>query len=270
MILTASAKINLHLDIGPRRRDGYHSLKTVFQEVGLVDTLHFQLSASEIELKIFPPGRLSTGPDNLIVRALVALQKKLKIKTGIRVHLTKRIPMGAGLGGGSSDAAAALWGGWLLWKGLKKKPKRVPPVLLSLASRLGADVAFFLKGGIAKGEGIGDKLTALPPQPRRWLILVYPRVHVPTPLAYRLLDNSRSSTRPSAKHFNSFEPVILKKYPAIAKAKQALLDLGCTGVMMSGSGSTVFGFVKTKKEGARLLRSLRSRPWDCFLVHTLF
>ena len=138
-----------------------------------------------------------------------------------------------------------------------------------MAPKLGADVAFFLRGGLAKATGIGEKLTPLKSGPKKWLVLVYPKVHVSTPLAYRLLDANRSRVRPPAKYFNSFEPIILKKFPAIAKAKQALMDLGCTGVMMSGSGSTVFGFVAGKSGGQRVLRALKSRPWDAFLVHTI-
>ena len=119
MILKARAKINLHLDIGPRRADGYHSLKTIFQEISLHDTLSFTTTPHPISLSLKGrgtkgEGRLSTGSDNIVVRALETLREKLDVSAGMKVHLTKKIPMGAGLGGGSSDAAAALWGGWWL------------------------------------------------------------------------------------------------------------------------------------------------------------
>ncbi len=291
MILNAPAKINLHLDVGPRRRDGYHTLDTIFQEISLNDTLRFSPHPKEIRLTITPKG-LPTDSNNLIVRALEMLRAKMKVKKGIRVHLTKRIPMGAGLGGGSSDAAAALWAGWLTWYGKRRKPSRVPKVLLDCAPKLGADVAFFLRGGIAHGRGIGEKLTPMKSAGQRWLVLVYPRVHVSTPLAYRLLDEarkksspwnvliqgprSRSKMDPGLRHsrmtdyFNSFEPVILKKFPEIARTKQALVKVGCDDVMMSGSGSTVFGFVKSERDGRRVLSKLRGRRWQIFLVQTAF
>ncbi|MCG3205402.1 MAG: 4-diphosphocytidyl-2-C-methyl-D-erythritol kinase [Elusimicrobia bacterium] len=274
MILRARAKINLHLDVGSRRQDGFHSLKTLFQEISLHDTLEVSVMPQEILLSVEPKG-LPTNSDNLVVRALEALRKKLGTTQGMRVHLKKRIPMGAGLGGGSSDAAAALWGGWLLWKSKSphKKPKRIPQVLVSLARQLGADVPFFLKGGTAWAGGIGEKLKSVKTPRRRWLVLVYPKVHVSTPEAYRLLDEYRKKkSRPkpvsAEKYFNSFEPVIFEKYPEIARAKDILKSLGCTIVMMSGSGSTVFGFVKTRALGQRVIRKLSRRRWDCFLCHT--
>ncbi len=292
MILRAHAKVNLHLDIGPRRTDGYHDLETVFQEISLHDTLRFSAHPSEIILSLSRnASALPTTSDNLVVRALEMLRRKLRVKRGIRVHLTKEIPMGAGLGGGSSDAAAALWGGWLLWNARSaKRPSKVPAVLLSCAKKLGADVPFFLQGGLAYATGIGEKLTPLAPQPKRWMVLVYPRVHVATPLAYKLLDESRAGPRPNplpkgrgnkitspfrersaegrVREFNSFEPTILKKFPEIARAKNALLNAGCTGVMMSGSGSTVFGFAKSKSAAQKVVARLRRKPWDSFVVHT--
>ncbi len=273
IIVPAYAKVNLHLDVGPRRKDGYHSLKTLFQEISLHDTLSFEVIDGPIAFSASDTA--PQGQDNIVVKALLVLKNKLKTKKGMKVHLDKKIPMGAGLGGGSSDAAAALKAAWTLWKNPKAKKvsgmKRIPMDLLKIAAKLGADVPFFLIGGTAWGEGIGEILKPLKPQPKRWMVLVYPRVHVSTPDAYQLLDQYRTkktSTRPGP-FFNSFEPVILRKFREIARAKKTLVDLGCTDVMMSGSGSTVFGFVSDPSEGAKVLNQLQDNSWDTFLVHTL-
>jgi 4-diphosphocytidyl-2-C-methyl-D-erythritol kinase len=269
LIRRAHAKINLHLDVGARRADGYHSLRTIFQEISLHDTLRFARAKNGISFTCFDP-KLA-GADNLIVKALTLLCAELKTGAGARVHLTKRIPIGAGLGGGSSDAATALLAGLELWapRPLLLNKKKCAALLFPLASKLGADVPFFLFGGTAKASGIGDELTPLPAQPKRWLVLVYPREHVSTPLAYNLLDRMKKRRKPSEIPFNSFEPAIFAKFPAIAAAKQALVEAGCEGVMMSGSGSSVFGFVKSRVRGEKIRRSLRKKKWDVFVAHTL-
>jgi 4-diphosphocytidyl-2-C-methyl-D-erythritol kinase len=191
--------------------------------------------------------------------------------------------MGAGLGGGSADAAAALKAGWMLWKNPHSKEipvfKKIPTELLAIAKRLGADVSFFLMGGTAWAEGIGEKLKQEKPGLQRWLVLVYPRVHVSTKEAYGLLDASRKNLRASlarsralkereGERVNSFEPVILKKFRPIKQAKMELERLGCREVMMSGSGSTVYGFVESAAAGANVLNQLADKPWDTFLAHT--
>jgi 4-diphosphocytidyl-2-C-methyl-D-erythritol kinase len=272
--LRAHAKINLHLDIGPRRPDGYHDLHTLFQEISLHDTLTFSVTKAELSLTVRPAG-LPINQDNLVIRALERLRQSLRVTSGLRVRLDKRIPVGAGLGGGSSDAAAALLGGWALWKGRGRVPRRVPPLLFRIAKTLGADVPFFLKGGTAWGRGIGEKLTAVRACPRRWLVLIYPRVHVATKLAYQLLDKSRAGRKRAGGTaaallgpVNSFEPVILKRFKPVAAAHQALNQAGCHGVLMSGSGSSVFGFAESRAQAERIARRLRARPWDVFVVHT--
>lgn len=275
LVLQAHAKINLHLNIGPRRADGYHDLHTLFQEISLHDRLTFSVAESALSLEVIPKG-LPTGPDNLVIRALEKLRAALKVRKGLHVKLEKKIPVGAGLGGGSADAAAALLGGWAMWKGGGKVPKRVPPLLFKLAKVLGADVSFFLKGGTAWGTGIGEKLTSVPSCPKRWLVLVYPRVHVSTQIAYGLLDASRARMqRPTVgTHadelgpMNSFEPVILRRFKPVAAAHAALNAAGCWGVMMSGSGSSVFGFATSRAHASRIARQLASRPWDVFAIHT--
>jgi 4-diphosphocytidyl-2-C-methyl-D-erythritol kinase len=156
---------------------------------------------------------------------------------------------------------------------------KVPPILYDCAKQLGADVSFFLKGGAAWATGIGEKLKTVRSSKKRWLILIYPRVHVSTKEAYSLLDGVRAKFPPPGGgrikvgvnnlYFNSFEPVILAKFPEIARAKSALILSGCSDVMMSGSGSTVFGFVKKQAEGKSIVKKLRKNPWDIYLTHTV-
>ncbi len=294
--LPAYAKINLHLKIGAPRPDGYHALQTLFQEISLHDTLHFELARGAVQLRVTGgPGfkNLPSGRDNLVVKALELLRTNLGIKRGMRVRLEKRIPMGAGLGGGSSDAAAALWGGWVLWRkrlaSAAVRHLQVPPLLERLARRLGADVPFFLKGGTAWAEGIGEKLTRLSGFHERSVIVIYPRVHVSTSKAYRWLDQGKGAGKGSSLTFNlvsatrlkvrldpfpaifpvnSFEPVILSRFPAVAAAHRALSDAGCEHVMLSGSGSAVYGFARTPAQAAAMARRLRRPSWEVFLART--
>src|SRR5262249_35896363 len=142
LVLRAHAKVNLHLAVGRRRADGYHNLKTIFQEISLRDTLRFTPADSEaISLTIQGNSALPSDDSNRVIRALDMLRRRLGVRRGLRVHLSKAIPTGAGLGGGSSDAAAALWGGWLLWrkKNYRNKkfirPRRPPKILFGCARR---------------------------------------------------------------------------------------------------------------------------------------
>jgi 4-diphosphocytidyl-2-C-methyl-D-erythritol kinase len=281
LTLKAHAKINLHLQVGPRRADGYHTIDTLFQEISLHDTLTFA-PADSISLRV-SGGDVAAGADNLVVRALELLRKKLRTNAGMKATLTKRIPMGAGLGGGSSDAAAALLAGWAIWTG--QPPQRaisrhgLPKLLFECAAELGADVAFFLRGGRAHAKGIGEKLAKPQASEKKWLVLVYPRVHVSTPKAYGWIDESRhDALRVSARATgklksrpagNDFEKVVLPRFPAIRAAKEALRKHGCAGVMMSGSGSSVFGFVRNEAAALDVKRALRLKPWDVFAVHTI-
>lgn len=265
MKLQARAKINLHLHVGPRRADGYHSIETLFQEISLHDTLIFRVAPKKIQLRV-ANAKLGPVRNNLVVEALTLLRHRLGLQAGMDVTLKKQIPVGAGLGGGSSDAAAALKAGWLLWTRLPFSPQRMPPLLLRCARELGADVTFFLRGGRAKAKGIGEKLTQLSRRKKQWMVLVYPRVHVSTPDAYRWIDQEKPV---SFKNKNDFEAVVLPRFPAIRKAKEELKRLGCQGVMMSGSGSSVFGFVPGKTAAQKIKRQLSTKPWDVFAVHTI-
>lgn len=267
--LNAHAKINLFLKVGSRRRDGYHSIHTVFQEISLHDILIFKPIQAGLKLKVQPRG-LSGGPSNLVIKALRMLQEKMKTERGMSVKLIKKNPIGAGLGGGSSDAATALWAGWYLWQN-KKIPnnfrkRSVPTILSQCAKKLGADVSFFLKGGKAIGRGRGERLQYLKQKKIRWLILIYPRVHVSTAKAYEWLDQIK---RKGIRKGNDFENVVLSRFPKIQRARKALVSVGCEDVLLSGSGSSVFGFVSSKPEGKRILKKIKKRYGDAFLAHTV-
>src|SRR5271165_4513738 len=199
--IPAYAKINLRLEILGKRADGYHELRTIFQTVTLHDTLRFRPSRQAgISLVIRGNEALSkeSAEKNLVYRAADALRRELKIRPGVEITLQKNIPAGRGLGGGSSDAAAALLG----YLQFARKP--IEPVrLLKIEAELGADVPFFLFGGRALGVGKGDEIYPLPDRERRTLLIVSPKdIHVPTPDAYRWLHapDLASLTKAAAAH----------------------------------------------------------------------
>src|SRR5437879_6529839 len=173
----AHAKVNLYLEITGRRPDGYHTLSTLFQTISLGDELTFA-PAHKLSLTCSEP-TLSVDERNLVMRAARSLRELLQEERGARIHLEKNIPMGAGLGGGSSDAAGALKGLLQLWR------RRIGgPALQRLALQLGADVPFFLEGGLCSATGIGEKLKSQKPLQKTWMVLVYPGFRVSTKEAY--------------------------------------------------------------------------------------
>src|SRR6266481_9509404 len=184
--IPAFAKINLRLDVLGRRADGFHELRTIFQTISLHDELRLRASRSDgVTLTIEGNQPLSAEPveKNLVYRAVDALRRELKIRRGVELQLKKTIPAGGGLGGGSSDAAAALLGT------LRLEGRKLPAArLLEIAASLGADVPFFLLGGRALGANKGDEIYPLQDIPKQHLLVVSPKdIHVPTPDAYRWL-----------------------------------------------------------------------------------
>lgn len=308
IVLAAPAKLNLFLEVLGRRPDGYHSLSTVFQEISLADRLEARwaprLAADEVRLEC-RGADLSNGPDNLVVRAARAFlqsphngiasaggrlnppayRPRPRGSGGYSFHLTKRIPVGAGLGGGSSDAAAAIKA---LWRLRTRAPWKNFPAdaLTPLARDVGADVPFFLQGGAAHGRGVGERLRPLSPPAAAWFVLVFPRVFVSTKEVFQSLRfpltkkrschrmiTSLALGRPPREWapllFNRLEEVVLKKVPAVARAKHALLDAGCLGALMSGSGSSVFGVAASQRQGENVRQRLASGPWDVWLVRSV-
>ena len=256
--IPAFAKINLRLDILGKRDDGFHELRTIFQTISLHDELRLRASRSPgISLTIQGNQPLSAEPPqkNLVYRAVEALRHELKIASGVEIALQKTIPAGRGLGGGSSDAAAALLG----YLRLTKK-KLAAARLLEIASSLGADVPFFLLGGRALGANKGDEIYPLPDIPKSQILVVSPKdIYVPTPDAYGWLEAKPFALTNSAgtsKLFqfcalswsaqgsglsNDFERPVFQRYPRLDQIKRELLQRGAAEASLAGSGSAVFG-----------------------------
>ena len=260
--IPAFAKVNLRLDILGKRPDTYHELRTIFQTISLHDELKLRDSkASGICLNIQGNESLSLEPvsKNLVYAAVDSLRRELEIRSGVEIDLRKKIPAGRGLGGGSSDAAAALRGY------LRLTRRNVPaPRLMEIAASLGADVPFFLFGGRALGIGRGDEIYPLPDVPKLTLLVVSPKdIHVPTPDAYRWLKApALTKSRATSKLWkfcslcwslpavagaqgnglsNDFERPVFQRHPQLAQIKRALLQRGATEASLAGSGSAVFG-----------------------------
>jgi 4-diphosphocytidyl-2-C-methyl-D-erythritol kinase len=267
--IPAFAKVNLRLDVLGKRADGYHELRTIFQTVSLCDQLRFRPNRSpHIDLKIAGNDQLAgeSVEKNLVYRAVHALRQELKIRSGVEILLRKKIPAGRGLGGGSSDAAAALVGYLQLVR--KNIP---PPRLLEIAAGLGADVPFFLLGGRALGLGKGDEIYPLPDVSKRSLLIVSPQnIHVPTPAAYRWLRAARlaSLTKFAVAHkllefcalcwsaqgsslSNDFEAAVFRRHPRLNQIRRALLQGGASEALLAGSGSAVFGIFPSPAKARR-------------------
>ncbi len=284
----AYAKVNLRLEILGRRPDGYHELRTIFQSITLHDTLTLETKRhAGIELRVTGNSELAgePGPDNLVYRAIRGLSRAIGYRGGIRASLAKRIPVGRGLGGGSSDAAAALVG-MLRLTGTHVDSAR----LTEIASSLGADVPFFLHGGRALGIGRGDEIYPLPDAARRSVLVVSPHnIAVPTVDAYRWLGRRGSGldleprgtltkgTAPTklwrfcalcwspqgGALANDFEAAVFPRYSRLASIKRELLRQGAAGASLAGSGSAVFGIFQNP---AMARRAARAFPNDQVFV----
>jgi 4-diphosphocytidyl-2-C-methyl-D-erythritol kinase len=259
----AFAKVNLGLRILDRRPDGFHELRTVFQSISLADGLSAAWQPgrnSRIELSCDDPA-LETS-ENLAWRAAEALLERTGRTGRVRIEIRKRIPAGAGLGGGSSDAAATL-------RALARLLLPAPPAeaLQEVAAGLGSDIPYFLLGGRAAGIGRGQEVYPLPELKRQWFVLVTPDVHVSTAEAYRALAAARPALTLDRKGFilntfcagirtpdgagaggasgaltNDFEDIVFQQFPELRQIKLELLRVGAEQALMSGSGSALFGF----------------------------
>jgi 4-diphosphocytidyl-2-C-methyl-D-erythritol kinase len=273
------AKINLALSVLGRRIDGYHDIQTVFQTIDLGDELEF-FPASKFDL-ICENFTDVPKEDNLVWKAAMLLSSQCGETRGARVTLRKKIPSGAGLGGGSSNAAAALLGLRHFWN-LEVSDAQ----LFSIAAKLGSDVPFFLSGGTALGAGRGEQISALPDLPTENLVVIFPGIHVSTAEAYRSLNlglTSRtidhriqrfcglvqSEKRCWTEIFNDFEASILPSYPAIEQAKSYLNDRGAVATLLSGSGSSVFGFFSDGESAFAAAQESTQAAWRVFPARTL-
>jgi 4-diphosphocytidyl-2-C-methyl-D-erythritol kinase len=278
----AFAKINLHLEVLRRRPDGYHDIETVLQSVGLYDTLHFVPRPSGLHLLCDAPG-VPTDETNLCLRAARALLDAAGLAEpprGVRIDLYKVIPVAAGFGGGSADAAATLVALDRFWD-LRLGPDR----LRELAAGLGADVAFCLRGGTALGRGRGDQLEPLPHLRKTVFLLVFPGVPVRSGWAYERLrmglthrahalsmDQLKSilARYPDAAQgfHNRLEDAVCPALPVVAEIISRLLRSRASAALMSGSGSGVFAAFGSQRAAEAARRSLERTDWRMPIVES--
>lgn len=273
--LVSYAKINLGLRIVGRRVDGYHLIDTIFQEIEFGDVLNFHRTAgNELDFLCTDP-RLPVDDTNLCVRALHLLAQEFPQVKGVRLVLEKHIPVGAGLGGGSSNAAVTLLGiSRLLDLPVTKEQ------LSEMATSLGADVPFFLYGGTARGQGIGEQITPIRSPAHKPVVLVIPGIHVSTAWAYRELNynlTNQLSTNNLRGFFdnwedyrryrNEFEAPVTKRYSEIGEIIDQMIHHQADFASLSGSGSAVFGIFPDEAAAqaaadvfARSYRCVRTRP----------
>jgi 4-diphosphocytidyl-2-C-methyl-D-erythritol kinase len=276
------AKINLGLWILGRRPDGYHEIDTILQTVAHEDELLLAPSPAGFSLDVRGLSIPGPGP-NIVERAwkLLEAEGHLPRGAGIRVRLTKRIPAGGGLGGGSSDAAGFLAGVNRLFRlGLSEE------TLEGLCSRLGADVTFLLRGGTARATGRGDRVRHLCPISPTWIVLATPPVAISTTWAYEQARNRLTVEGSGANLLaaaiarddldgvveamrNDFEDVILPRYPEIDELKRLLRSNGAVGAQLSGSGSTVFGIARSREEANRAAKAVDRSIAAIRVVRTL-
>lgn len=277
--LESSAKVNLRLEILKKREDGYHELRTILQKINLSDTLHFSLSKRRaISISTNHP-HLPVGKKNLVYRAVRSILERSDYKGGVHIKIEKRIPLGAGLGGGSSNAAASLMAlNQLLNMNLPKK------ALMAMGLEIGADVPFFFLEGAAIAFGIGERLRRIE-LPSLWYVLIYPNFEVSTSWTYRnfiltkrqfhfsLHQFGKTPEMISRNLWNDLEQVVSKKYPQIEEMKNILLSAGAEGALMTGSGPTVFGIFSEEggaREGYQKVKSMvRGKGWMVLNAHSI-
>lgn len=277
----AFAKVNLDLRVVGTLPDGYHEVRTVLQSIHLHDTIAVTARRGPLVIACDAP-EIPTDGRNLVWKAVALLHEAVRGRSGppsgLRITLRKRIPAEAGLGGGSSDAAATLLAVARLWR-----LDLDLPTLLRLGSRLGADVPFFLAGGTAVGLGRGDDVSPLTEVPPAAIVLTKPAFGVSTAEAYRWFDEDRAerpgrSTRrrvfegwpPWAVDLrNDLEPPVARRHPQVRHAVSALVRLGARHAAMSGSGSAVFGVFDDAETAARAQVGLAGRGWWAVRTRTI-
>lgn len=247
--LKAHAKVNIGLQVKDQREDGLHNIHTIFQELELHDLILLEKQPGDWSIKI-NDSKIPTDESNTCIKAFIAIKQRFPQIGGIAITLNKSIPSGAGLGGGSSDAATVLKGLIELYDlNLNKRE------LLETAIKIGADVPFFISGGTQIGDGIGDILSPIKNPVNGFYLLVIPDIFISTTWAYKTLKKNLKEDidRPNFAHFlerknlskaifdNDFERIVIPTYPKIGEIMEGLLETGASYASLSGSGSTVFG-----------------------------
>jgi 4-diphosphocytidyl-2-C-methyl-D-erythritol kinase len=279
LVVKSPAKINLFLEILRKREDGYHQIRSLMQAVDLCDELNLEKREKGVKISCDHPD-CPADQTNLAFQAAGLLLEEKKINAGVSIKIKKRIPISAGLGGGSSNAAAALKGVNLLFE-----PTLPDKRLHHLASRIGSDVPFFLYSGQALVEGRGEKVKSCTLFKDYWLVLACPNVKVSTRWAYRNVKISLTKRRKGLNfenledrlgffealpHFeNDLEEVVSRNYPVIGRIKNNLENSGAVKSSMSGSGPTVYGVFDQKPQAEEVTRKLLRGDWQVFLTQPI-
>jgi 4-diphosphocytidyl-2-C-methyl-D-erythritol kinase len=277
------AKINLTLDVLGRRSDGYHELVTIMQTVDLYDTICLT-NAEDGQVQTVCTRPELNNADNLAARAAQAIRQRLGLTRGLLIELDKRVPVAAGLGGGSGNAAAVLLA-LRQWWNLPLTAEE----LHEIAASLGSDVPFFLSGGLALCEGRGEHIQPLAltlPPAQRWLLLLKPGIGVATPAVFRALTaRDYSDGRPSQRvladlqagrtpHsedlYNSLEHGVLERYPLVAEARDAMLHAGAPFARLSGSGPTLFSLFGELSAAAQTRQQLQALGYEVYLTRAVY
>ena len=283
LIVQAPAKINVGLWVKNKRPDGYHDLETIFQTISLEDTITLHESF-ESGIRVFCNNpNVPSGQDNIVFKAARIFLERMGIEPALDIRIEKRIPMAAGLAGGSTDAASVL-------TGLPRLFERTvtPDILMEMASYIGSDVPFLIRGGLAVGAGRGEKLEYYeqPKTPLTVVVVIPTDVAVSTKWCYEnytpgnndmkgrafgmILEAYQKRDLGSLKKlvFNDLESVTLHRYPIVQKIKEQLSSSGEGVVLMSGSGPSVFGLFDNKRKACEALKALKGMPVEVFVEHT--
>ena len=274
------AKVNLTLEILRKREDGYHDLRTILQKISLHDTLRFTLKKGKGICITATHPTLPTGKRNLVHRAARSILARSDFKGGVHIDIEKRIPLGAGLGGGSSNAATTLMAlNRLLEMDLPKKE------LMGMGLEIGADVPFFFMKDAAIGSGIGERLKRIE-LPRLWYVLIYPNVEVSTRWAYQHFVLTRRRFHYKIQEVlrtpgeicsilrNDLEAVVSRRYPQIEVMKKGLCSAGALGALMTGSGPAVFGLFSGERGASEAYKKVKKmvsgEGWIVLKAHSIF
>lgn len=277
----APAKINLLLDVLRKRDDGYHEVEMIMTMVDLADRLEMEELPRDTIIISSQVGYIPLDEKNLAFQAARLIKERYHVKQGVYIHLDKKIPVAAGLAGGSSDAAAALRGLNRLWK------LQIPEdELCTLGAELGSDVPFCVTGGTAIARGRGEKLEHIANPPQCWVVLAKPPINVSTADVYGRFRANELKEHPSISNMvsalergsftdicdglgNVLENVTLDVYPEVMQLKESMIRLGADGVLMSGSGPTVFGLVSKEAKLPRIYNGLRGFCKEVYVVRML-
>lgn len=273
------AKVNLHLRVLGKREDGYHDIITLMQRISLYDEMIFKPIERGIVISC-PDSSLPENEGNIVYRAAQALLSGASHKTGIHIIIKKKIPVAAGLGGGSSNAATTL----MTLNELLEFPY-TKDALIDMGSGMGADVPFFIYGKTAWASGIGDQLSPAENIPILWFVLINPSFEIPTKMVYENLNlrltkktlKYKSSSLCTVEGVvkwlcNDLEKVTVTLYPSLKHLKHLLLKEGALGALMSGSGPTVFGIFQEEEQASKAeeaLNKMGSGAWSVFKAHSI-